>query len=137
MLDGHLNREPAADLAVVDAQRANLSLALGNSDVTRSIVPHQYDIVVEIKRIVLREGTTNTETIHDLHGLSVLDFAFAGHGYASPGKQASTEDDGTDGVLVFRVLRALVVVGEGSQLVDFNQTIQCHGGARRACQFDR
>src|SRR5438034_6134536 len=80
MLDGHLNREPAADLAVVDAQRANLSLALGNSNVTRSIVSHQYDIVVEINRIVLREGTTPSETIHDLHGLSVLDFVFAGHG---------------------------------------------------------
>src|SRR5205807_9855428 len=118
-------------------QRANLSFALGNSDVTWSIVSHQYDIVVEINRIVLREGTTDSETIHDLHGLSVLDFAFAGHGYASRRKQTSTQDDGTDGVLVFRVLHALVVVGEGSQLVDFDQTIQCHGGARRAFQFDR
>ena len=112
MLDGHLNREPAADLAVVDAQRANLSLALGNSNVTRSIVSHQYDIVVEINRIVLREGTTPSETIHDLHGLSVLDFVFAGHGYASRREQAAAQDNGTDGVLVFRVFHALVVVGE-------------------------
>ena len=96
---------------------------------------HQYDIVVEINRIVLREGTTHSEAIHDLHGLSVLDFALACHRYASRRKQASTQDHRTDGVLVFRVLHALVVVGEGSQLVDLDQSIQCHRCARRAFQF--
>src|SRR3989442_7224813 len=103
MLDGHLNREPAADLAVVDAQRANLSLALGNSNVTRSIVSHQYDIVVEINRIVLREGTTPSETIHDLHGLSVLDFGFACHWYSSSREQAAAQENRTECVLLFIV----------------------------------
>src|SRR5205085_5530950 len=114
VLNGHLNGEPAADLAVIHIQRANLGLALGNGDVAWSVVAHEDHIVVEIAGVILCERTPDSEAIHYLHGLSVLDLVFTGHRYASCCSQTGSQNDGADGVFVLGITYTFIVVGKGS-----------------------
>src|SRR5437016_546692 len=137
MLNGHLNGEPAAHLAVIHTQRANLGLALGNRDVAWSVVAHEDHIVVEIAGVILRERTPDSEAIHNLHGLSVLNLVFSGYRYAPRCEQTSAKDDGAHGLFVLGVPHAFIVVSQGPQLVNLDQMIQRNRSACGAFQFDR
>src|SRR5260370_36632678 len=85
---------------------------------------HQDHIFVKIAGIIPRERTAYSEAIHYLHGLSVLDLVFAGHGYASRREQAGAKDDGADGVFVLGVPCTFIVVGKGPQPVNLDQMSQ-------------
>ena len=58
---GHLDGEPAADFAVIDVERADLGLALGDGDVAGAVVAHEDDVVVEVHGVVLGEGAAGAE----------------------------------------------------------------------------
>ena len=78
VLHGHLDGEAAADFAVIDLQRSDLGLALGDAGVAGAVVTHEDDVVVEVDGVVLGEGTAGAEGVHDLHGEDVFDFVLAG-----------------------------------------------------------
>ena len=96
----HLDGEAAAHFAVVDLERPDFDLALRDGHVARAVVAHEDDVVLEIDGVVLGEGAAGAERIHDLHGLRVLDFAFAGDGNSARGEQPGAQDDGADGVFI-------------------------------------
>ena len=67
--------------------------------------------------------------------MRVLHFVLAGHGNVPRGEQRRAEDDGTHGVFIGGVARALVVVGHRVQLVVRDKRVERHGGARGAAQL--
>src|SRR5260370_14578488 len=137
MPNRHLDGEPAANLAMVHTQRTDLGLALGDGDVAGPVMSHQDHIVVKIAGVILRERTPYSEATLYLHGLSVLDLVFAGHGYASRREQAGAKDDGADGVFVLGVPCTFIVVGKGPQPVNLDQMIQRNRSTCSAFQFYR
>src|SRR5208283_1523601 len=112
VFDDHFHGEAATDLAVIDGEWANSGSALCDGDMAGAVMAHEDDVVIEIDGIVLRERTAGTKTIQDLHGLGILDFAFAGDWNATGRKQARAENDGADGVFVFGTSHTFVVVGQ-------------------------
>ena len=112
MLHAHLDRQAAAHLAVINAQRPQLGLAVGDGNVPRSVVAQQDHIVHKIVGIKLAERAARAQAVQNLHGLRVLDLQFSGHRNPAPRQQAVAHDDGTQRVFVFLDSRALVVVGK-------------------------
>ena len=120
---------------MVHLQRTHLRLALGDRDVPGSVVSHQHDVVLEVHRVVLGEGSAHAEGVQDLHGLNVLDFVLAGDRHAARRQQRVAEDDGADGVLVLLDADAHVVVRQRAEIVQLHQPVERDGRTRRAFQF--
>ena len=64
------------------------------------VVPHKHHIVLVIDRVELGERPAGSESIHDLHGLDVLDFHLACHRNARRTEQAIAKYDGADRIRV-------------------------------------
>src|ERR1039457_4250457 len=79
MPHAHFHGKPAAGLAVINAQRAHFGPAFGDAAMAGPVVSHKHHIVLVIDRVELGERPGGSESIHDLHGLDVLDFHFACH----------------------------------------------------------
>jgi hypothetical protein len=58
---------------VIDIEWSHFDLAFGNGDVSRTVLPHEQDIIGVVDGIILGEGTAGAEGVHDFHGLRVLD----------------------------------------------------------------
>src|SRR5271154_5503430 len=97
---------------MVDAQGTKLRLAVGDCDMSGTVVAHQNHIVDEVVGVVLRERTSTAQTIENLHCLHILDLKLARDRDSASGKQAVSDDDGAQGVFVVGNADALVVVRE-------------------------
>ena len=133
VLDGHLDGEAFAGFAVVDGHWNQSDTTLGNGKVGGAIVAEVNNIVCKISEVKLGEGTANTEEVHDLHGLHVLDLILTGDGDVAPREQGVTGDDGGNDVLILTT--ALIVIGHGAELVFLNQTIEGDGSLCRALEL--
>src|SRR5258707_12218567 len=122
-LDAHLNRKTAANLTVIDLKRTQLGFALGDACVPRSIMSHEDDVIDEVDRIVLGEGATGAEAIHDLHSQRVLDLILAGHRNAATGEQRRAEDDGGDSFFILLDAGTFVEVGERSKRMELDELL--------------
>src|SRR4051812_6651679 len=98
---------------------------------------HQNDIVIEINRIILSERAARAESIHDLHGLRILDLIFTGYRNASRREKAGTENNGTDRIFISGIAGAAVVISHRSELMVLDQSVKRHGRPCGAVQFLR
>src|SRR5437660_3071485 len=73
--------------------------------------------------------------IHDFHRLDILNLILARNRNTARRQQTGSENDGTDGILVLRISRALVVVSQRPQLVVCNKGIQRDRSASGAFEF--
>ena len=137
VLDGHFDGKTAADFAVVDLEGADFGFSLRDGDMAGTVMAHEDDVIVEVHGVVLGEGTTDAEGVHDFHGLGIFNFEFAGDGHAAGGEEGVAEDDGADGVFVGGIADAHVVVGKGAELVFVDEAVEGNGGARGAGEFFR
>ena len=133
VLNGHLDGEAFAGFAMVDGHWYEADTTLCNGKVGGAVVAEVNNIVCKISEVKLGEGTANTEEVHDLHGLHVLDLILTGDGDVTPSQQGVAGDDRSDDVLILTT--ALVVVGHGAELVFLNQTIKGDGSLCRALEL--
>ena len=96
----HFHGKTSADFAMVDIKRTDLGFARGDLDMARAVVAEQDDVLAEIGGVVFGKGTSNSKSVHDFHGLGILDLVFAGHGNTSSREQGITKDHGCHDILV-------------------------------------
>ena len=94
---------------------------------SRTVVPPQHNIVVEVHSIRLGEASACAQQRHYLHGMRVLHLALASHGDAAPGEQRAGRNQRGNNVLVVALRSAFVVIGHAAQAVQFCHTVQSHG----------
>ncbi len=117
---------------MVDVKRADPDAVLGDGGVTRAVVAHENDVVVEVDSIVLGEGAAAAEQVEHLHGEDVLDLILAGDADTARGEHGCAENDGTHGVFVGGAARALLVVGEHVETLCLDKFVERHSSTRSA-----
>ena len=96
---------------------------------------HQYQVVVKVHGVVLRERPSRTQQIHDLHGQGVLHFVFARNRNVPCGQERCAKNDRAHGVFIDGDARALVVVGHQIKIVTFDEGVKSDRRPRRPAQF--
>ena len=73
-----LDREAGAGLAVVELERAQHRPFVRDRDVTRPVVAHQHEALVEVERVELGVRAAGAEAVHQEHRDVRLQVALAG-----------------------------------------------------------
>ena len=115
---------------MIHLEGTNLGLALGNRNMARPVVSHEHHVIRKIRGVVFGEGPARAKDVHDFHRLGVLDLIFTGNGDTPCREQTGSENDGADGIFIFQIAGALIVVRQGAQFVDLNHPIQSDRSAR-------
>src|SRR5690606_32064828 len=55
-LHRHFHGQPVAYFTMIYLKRAHFDLSFSNGKVTRSVVPHQHNIIIKIHRIIFGKG---------------------------------------------------------------------------------
>ncbi len=122
---------------MVDIKRTDLGFAGGDLDVARAVMAEQDDVLAEIGGVVFRKGTANSKSVHDFHGLGILDLVFAGHGNTSSCEQGITKDHACHDILVLIRTSAHVVVGHRAEAVLLDELVEGNGCPCGADEFVR
>src|SRR5215212_3606877 len=127
--DAELHGDPVAGLAMVDPEAPQGRFAVAYGDVSWSVMAHQYEALVEVHGIELRERPARSQGVHYLHGNGVLEITFSRGRDAPRGKQGIAEYETRPETLVDAAVRALVVVGEGVEAEVFSEPVEAYGDA--------
>ena len=90
--DLELDAQAGAALAVVELERAQRRLLLGDRDVARPVVAHQHEVLVEVERVVLGVGAAGAEPVEDQLREVGLEVALARGRHAARGQQRVADD---------------------------------------------
>ena len=135
MLHRHLNGQPATHLPMKNSQRPQLGPPIRNRNMTRPIMPHQNNIILKIRRIILSKRATSAKAIQYLHRLHILDLKLTSNRNPASSQQTIPHNDRADRVLILRNSNALVVVGQRPKPILLHQSIHRNRSPRSPLQF--
>jgi|GEM_PF-4029619 hypothetical protein len=93
MAHAHLYRKAFAGLAVIERKRHKFDLAFRDCGVSGAIMSPENHIVFVIDKVEFRERAACIQKVHNFHGESIFDFAFAGDGNMVGGEEGVSRNN--------------------------------------------